>query len=57
MNKFIYPGQIIGLLGGGHRSYLLALAAKAMGFRIAVLAAMKLTPLCKLQISTLLLEP
>ncbi|MBU3851217.1 MAG: ATP-grasp domain-containing protein [Candidatus Paralactobacillus gallistercoris] len=39
MNKFIYPGQIIGLLGGGHRSYLLALAAKQMGFRVAVLAA------------------
>ncbi len=44
MNKFIYPGQIIGLLGGGHRSYLLALAAKAMGFRIAVLAANETDP-------------
>jgi 5-(carboxyamino)imidazole ribonucleotide synthase len=35
---FIYPMQTIGIIGGGMQSYHLALAAKAMGFNVALLA-------------------
>ncbi len=37
MNKVIFPGQTIGIIGGGQLGRMLALSAKEMGFRIAVL--------------------
>ncbi len=36
-NKTILPGSTIGIIGGGQLGRMLALAAKAQGFRIAVL--------------------
>jgi len=36
-NKVILPGQTIGIIGGGQLGRMMALAAKAKGFRIAVL--------------------
>lgn len=36
-NKIILPGQTIGIIGGGQLGRMMALAAKAQGFRIAVL--------------------
>ncbi|MGD6969137.1 5-(carboxyamino)imidazole ribonucleotide synthase [Rossellomorea vietnamensis] len=36
-NKVIYPGQTIGIIGGGQLGRMMALAAKEAGFRIAVL--------------------
>lgn len=36
-NKSILPGQTIGIIGGGQLGRMMALAAKANGFRIAVL--------------------
>ncbi|MBT2687770.1 5-(carboxyamino)imidazole ribonucleotide synthase [Bacillus sp. ISL-47] len=36
-NKTILPGQTIGIIGGGQLGRMMALAAKAQGFRIAVL--------------------
>lgn len=36
-NKVILPGQTIGIIGGGQLGRMMALAAKAQGFRIAVL--------------------
>jgi 5-(carboxyamino)imidazole ribonucleotide synthase len=36
-NKTILPGATIGIIGGGQLGRMMALAAKAMGFRIAVL--------------------
>lgn len=36
-NKTILPGQTIGIIGGGQLGRMMALAAKANGFRIAVL--------------------
>ncbi|WP_071396364.1 5-(carboxyamino)imidazole ribonucleotide synthase [Bacillus tuaregi] len=36
-NKMILPGQTIGIIGGGQLGRMMALAAKAKGFRIAVL--------------------
>lgn len=36
-NKLILPGQTIGIIGGGQLGRMMALAAKAMGYRIAVL--------------------
>lgn len=44
MNKFIYPGEIIGFLGGGYQSYLMAMTAKLMGFKVAILAFNKNDP-------------
>jgi len=35
--KVIYPGQTIGIIGGGQLGKMMAMAAKAQGFRIAVL--------------------
>lgn len=35
--KVIYPGQTIGIIGGGQLGRMMALAAKEAGFRIAVL--------------------
>lgn len=37
MNKTIYPGQTIGIIGGGQLGRMIALAAKEAGFKIAVL--------------------
>jgi 5-(carboxyamino)imidazole ribonucleotide synthase len=36
-NKVILPGQTIGIIGGGQLGRMMAIAAKAQGFRIAVL--------------------
>lgn len=36
-NKVILPGQTIGIIGGGQLGRMMALAAKAQGFKIAVL--------------------
>lgn len=36
-NSLILPGQTIGIIGGGQLGRMMALAAKAQGFRIAVL--------------------
>ena len=36
-NKVILPGQTIGIIGGGQLGRMIALAAKAQGYRIAVL--------------------
>lgn len=36
-NKVILPGQTIGIIGGGQLGKMMALAAKAQGFRVAVL--------------------
>ncbi|MGM9928344.1 MAG: 5-(carboxyamino)imidazole ribonucleotide synthase [Bacillus sp. (in: firmicutes)] len=36
-NKVILPGQTIGIIGGGQLGRMMALAAKASGFKIAVL--------------------
>ena len=36
-NKIIIPGQTIGIIGGGQLGRMMALSAKAMGYRIAVL--------------------
>jgi 5-(carboxyamino)imidazole ribonucleotide synthase len=43
-NKVILPGQTIGIIGGGQLGKMLALSAKAMGFRIAVLDPAKDSP-------------
>ncbi|MFS0638950.1 5-(carboxyamino)imidazole ribonucleotide synthase [Mesobacillus foraminis] len=37
LSKTILPGQTIGIIGGGQLGRMMTLAAKAMGFRIAVL--------------------
>lgn len=37
MTKVIFPGQTIGIIGGGQLGRMMALAAKEAGFRIAVL--------------------
>ncbi|MFX3673370.1 MAG: 5-(carboxyamino)imidazole ribonucleotide synthase [Paenisporosarcina sp.] len=37
MKKTIFPGQIIGIIGGGQLGRMMALAAKEAGFKIAVL--------------------
>ena len=37
MTKLIYPGQTIGILGGGQLGRMMAMAAKEAGFKIAVL--------------------
>lgn len=37
LHKVILPGQTIGIIGGGQLGRMMALAAKAQGFRIAVL--------------------
>lgn len=36
-NQFILPGKTIGIIGGGQLGRMMALAAKPMGYRIAVL--------------------
>ncbi|MDW0109539.1 5-(carboxyamino)imidazole ribonucleotide synthase [Sporosarcina aquimarina] len=42
--KVILPGQTIGIIGGGQLGRMMALSAKAMGFRIAVLDPTKGCP-------------
>ncbi|MEW9051642.1 MAG: 5-(carboxyamino)imidazole ribonucleotide synthase [Neobacillus sp.] len=42
--KEILPGQTIGIIGGGQLGRMLALAAKAMGYRIAVLDPVEDSP-------------
>ncbi len=37
MNKVIYPGQTIGMLGGGQLGRMLAIAGREMGYRFTVL--------------------
>lgn len=37
MTKVIYPGQTIGIIGGGQLGRMMALAAKEAGFKVAVL--------------------
>lgn len=37
MTKTIYPGQTIGIIGGGQLGRMMALAAKEAGFKVAVL--------------------
>ncbi|WP_019414177.1 5-(carboxyamino)imidazole ribonucleotide synthase [Paenisporosarcina sp. TG20] len=37
MTKTVYPGQTIGIIGGGQLGRMMALAAKEAGFKIAVL--------------------
>jgi len=37
VTKIIYPGQTIGIIGGGQLGRMMALAAKEVGFKIAVL--------------------
>ncbi|HEY4532266.1 MAG TPA: 5-(carboxyamino)imidazole ribonucleotide synthase [Kurthia sp.] len=37
MSKIIYPGQTIGIIGGGQLGRMMALAAREAGFKIAVL--------------------
>lgn len=43
-NSMILPGQTIGIIGGGQLGRMMALAAKAQGFRIAVLDPMEDSP-------------
>ena len=37
MSKIIFPGQTIGIIGGGQLGRMMAIAAKEAGFKIAVL--------------------
>lgn len=37
MTKMIYPGQTIGIIGGGQLGRMMAMAAKEAGFKVAVL--------------------
>lgn len=43
-NKVISPGQTIGIIGGGQLGRMMALAARAQGYRIAVLDPMEDSP-------------
>ncbi|GKU84523.1 N5-carboxyaminoimidazole ribonucleotide synthase [Niallia sp. NCCP-28] len=43
-NSMILPGQTIGIIGGGQLGRMMALAAKAQGFRIAVLDPIEDSP-------------
>ena len=43
-NKTILPGQTIGIIGGGQLGRMMALSAKAMGYRIAVLDPVEDSP-------------
>ncbi|MGE7675402.1 5-(carboxyamino)imidazole ribonucleotide synthase [Lysinibacillus sp. NPDC094403] len=44
MTKIIYPGQTIGIIGGGQLGRMMALAAKEAGFKIAVLEPLMDSP-------------
>lgn len=43
-NKIIYPGQTIGIIGGGQLGRMMAIAAREMGYRIAVMEPTKDSP-------------
>jgi 5-(carboxyamino)imidazole ribonucleotide synthase len=43
-NKVILPGQTIGIIGGGQLGRMMALSARAMGYRIAVLDPVEDSP-------------
>jgi 5-(carboxyamino)imidazole ribonucleotide synthase len=43
-NKTILPGQTIGIIGGGQLGRMMALSARAMGYRIAVLDPVEDSP-------------
>ena len=43
-NKIILPGATIGILGGGQLGRMLALAAKPMGYRVAILDPSSICP-------------
>lgn len=45
MTKLIYPGQTIGIIGGGQLGRMMALSAKEAGFKIAVLEPTMDSPL------------
>ncbi|OXS70610.1 5-(carboxyamino)imidazole ribonucleotide synthase [Lysinibacillus sp. KCTC 33748] len=44
MTKIIYPGQTIGIIGGGQLGRMMALAAKEAGFKVAVLEPLMDSP-------------
>ncbi|MEC1524413.1 5-(carboxyamino)imidazole ribonucleotide synthase [Neobacillus niacini] len=44
LSKTIFPGQTIGIIGGGQLGRMMALAARAMGYRIAVLDPVEDSP-------------
>lgn len=44
MTKMIFPGQTIGIIGGGQLGRMMALSAKEAGFKIAVLDPIKDSP-------------
>ena len=37
LDKPLLPGQVIGIIGGGHLAKMMALSAREMGFRVGVL--------------------
>ncbi|KPC98431.1 N5-carboxyaminoimidazole ribonucleotide synthase [Geobacillus sp. BCO2] len=47
----IVPGQTIGMIGGGQLGRMMALAAREMGFRIAVLDPTPDSPCGQVQMS------
>ncbi|MFJ7706081.1 NAD(P)-dependent oxidoreductase, partial [Methylobacterium sp. NPDC097163] len=44
MTRIILPGKTIGIIGGGQLGRMMALAAKEMGYKIAVLDPTKHSP-------------
>ncbi|ARK28698.1 5-(carboxyamino)imidazole ribonucleotide synthase [Halalkalibacter krulwichiae] len=54
MTRIIKPGQTIGIIGGGQLGRMMAIAAKQMGYRIAVLEPTKDSP-CG-QVSDIVIE-
>ncbi len=44
MSKVIIPGQTIGILGGGQLGRMMALSAREMGYKIAVMEPKKNSP-------------
>ncbi len=49
-NKILRPGDTIGILGGGQLGRMMAVAAKHMGYRIAVLDPAEDCPCARLPI-------
>lgn len=46
LDKPLLPGQVIGIIGGGHLAKMMALSAREMGFRVGVLDPQIDCPLC-----------
>lgn len=46
-NEVILPGQTIGIIGGGQLGRMMALSARAMGYRIAVIDPNEDSPCCQ----------